>query len=206
MRAELGECTMNGESNSGVFFPPALLGCSPWTLRFLFFFFVWAGPALWLSRFFDIFIAFDFLDRSCLRWQSVGNYPGLLRQSACFSRCLELVKKLFALACIGSSRSSTCVGRRQTAPHLCPTPQISRRVSAEMRMLAALPGESSSAVHRCWCQRLVDLGDDCLARHRNCIWPPVFLQLKHKVSGWIWRIVAQCIELCTFRRPKIYGP
>ncbi len=50
MKAVLGECTMNMESNIVVFFPPALIGYSLWKSQVFSVFFVWAGPALWLHR------------------------------------------------------------------------------------------------------------------------------------------------------------
>ncbi len=50
MKSMFGGCTMNKESNVLVFFPPALLDCSPWTSQDFSVFFVWAGPALWLHR------------------------------------------------------------------------------------------------------------------------------------------------------------
>ncbi len=43
-----------------------------------------------------------------------------------------------------------------------------------MKMLAALPGASSSAMQRRWYQLSGDLGSDCLARHQNYTWPLVF--------------------------------
>ncbi len=52
------------------------------------------------------------------------------------------MEKLYALACIIFARSDTCIGERQVAPRLCPTLEISRIASVEIKKLAALPGAS----------------------------------------------------------------
>ncbi len=50
MKAVLGEYSMKRASKIVVFFPPALLGFSPWTSQDFSVLFVWAGPALCLHR------------------------------------------------------------------------------------------------------------------------------------------------------------
>ncbi len=125
-KAVLGECTMNGESNIVVFFPPALLGYSPWTSQDFSVSFAWAGPALWLQRgyfsgcrrnlfvldpfrilnlffsLFNNFIFFDILDRSCLKYS--WNFSLVLRWQLDFREFVMLPRHLLD-SLWGSSRT-----------------------------------------------------------------------------------------------------